>query len=381
VTGYSANGNNQDYATIKYNSAGVQQWAARYNGPGNSFDQAYSLAVDGSGNVYVTGRSMGSAITFDYATIKYNSAGVQQWASRYDGPGNGADEAYSLAVDVLGNIYVTGESSGIGTDFDYATIKYNSAGVSQWVARYDAGNGADIAYSLAVDGLGNVYVTGGSNGSGTQNDYATIKYTTLGVQQWAARYDGPANGGDEAHSIAVDGTGNVYVTGYSTSVTNYDYATIKYNSIGAQQWLARYNGTGNFSDWANSLAVDGSGNVYVTGYSAGTPTNDYVTIKYSETIGITPISNVIPEKYSLSQNFPNPFNPATNIRFDIQKNGLVSLKVYDILGRVVSTLINGSLQPGTYEANFDASGITSGVYFYKLEANGFSDVKRMVLIK
>ncbi len=124
-----------------------------------------------------------------------------------------------------------------------------------------------MLYSLAVDGSGNVYVTGESAGSGTSRDYATIKYNSSGVQQWVARYNGPGNSNDFAdYSLVVDGSGNVYVTGYSLgSGTLDDYATIKYNSSGVQQWVARYNGPGNNYDFATSLAVDGSGNVYVTG--------------------------------------------------------------------------------------------------------------------
>ncbi|MBK7253184.1 MAG: SBBP repeat-containing protein [Ignavibacteria bacterium] len=95
------------------------------------------MATDASGNIYVTGQSKGPTIFSEYATIKYNSAGVQQWVSRYNGPGSGNDIARSMALDGYGNVYVTGNSRGsVGFD-DYATIKYNSAGDSQWVARYD----------------------------------------------------------------------------------------------------------------------------------------------------------------------------------------------------------------------------------------------------
>ena len=116
---------------------GVQEsWVARYNGPGNYTDNPVAIAVDGSGNVYVTGESSGQDAV-DYATIKYNSAGEEQWVARYNGPGNGNDRANAIAVDALGNVYVTGESLGQGTGIDYATIKYNSAGQQQWVARYN----------------------------------------------------------------------------------------------------------------------------------------------------------------------------------------------------------------------------------------------------
>ena len=297
ITGASfGNSTDWDYATIKYDAAGVEQWVALYNGPANSFDYATSLAVDGNGNVYVTGASLGSITESNYTTIKYNPAGVQQWVARYNGPENYGDEAYSLALDRDSNVYVTGRSFGTGTYLDYATIKYNAAGVEQWVARYNGpGNGDDEAHSLVVDDDGNVYVTGWSYRVGTDDDYATIKYNGVtGAPMWsfpggevAARYDGPGHGNDWTSNLAVDGNSNVYVTGYSLgSGTNDDYATIKYNVTGDQQWVARYDGPGNDYDWAASLAVDNADNVYVTGGSHGSGTDsDFATIKYN-TAGI-----------------------------------------------------------------------------------------------
>ena len=289
VTGRSPGpGSAEDYATIKYNSAGQEQWVARYNGPGNFTDVAYAIAVDAAGNVYVTGTSDsgGQGSNYDYATIKYNSDGQQQWIARYDGPANDGDDAYAIAVDASGNVYVTGVSVGSGTGADYATIKYNSAGQQQWVARYNGPvNGDDYGYAIAMDNLGNVHVTGSSRGPGTEFDYATIKYDDAGQQQWVARYNGPGNGFGEAQAIAIDGSGNVYVTGHSPGAdTGDDYATIKYDTAGQQQWVTRYNGLGNSADEAHAIALDSSGNVYVTGqsYEAGGDT-DYATIKYDST--------------------------------------------------------------------------------------------------
>jgi hypothetical protein len=168
-----------DYGTLKYNSAGQQQWVRRYDGPAHSDDIANTIAVDGLGNVYVTGSSLNAAFNQDYATIKYDSGGQQQWVRLYDGPGNNTDVANAIAVDASGNVYVTGSSNGSGFigNLDYATIKYDPTGQPQWVARYDGpGTSDDVANAIAVDGLGNVYVTGSSYGSGTDRDYATIKY-------------------------------------------------------------------------------------------------------------------------------------------------------------------------------------------------------------
>ncbi len=98
-------------------------------------------------------------------------------------------------------------------------------------------------------------------------------------------------------------------------------------------------------------------------------------------IGIKNISTEIPKEFSLHQNYPNPFNPVTMIRFAMPKSGIVTLKVYDILGREVANLVNGFKAAGEYIVDFDASALTSGVYFYRLESDGYVDVKRMVVIK
>lgn len=97
--------------------------------------------------------------------------------------------------------------------------------------------------------------------------------------------------------------------------------------------------------------------------------------------GITPITSVVPDKYSLAQNYPNPFNPSTKIKFSIPQNSEVKIRIFDILGKEVQSLVNSRLNAGTYEVNFNASKLSSGVYFYKLEAGTFSDIKRMVLVK
>src|SRR4030095_164417 len=117
---------------------GVQQeWVARYNGPGNYVDEAHAIATDSAGNVYVTGGRFGSGTDSEYATRKYDSAGQVQWVARYNGTANSNDSANAIAVDSAGNVYVTGESIGPDTDYDYATVKYNSSGQQQWVARYN----------------------------------------------------------------------------------------------------------------------------------------------------------------------------------------------------------------------------------------------------
>lgn len=270
VTGYRTGfATLSDYATIKYTSGGDTAWLRTYNGPGNGWDAANAIAVDLSGNAFVTGCSADSMGIMDYATLKYDSLGYWRFARRYDGPANGQDVAQAIVVDDSGYVYVTGYSQGDGTDYDYATIKYLPNGVVAWVARYNGpGNGADWANDIAVDSAGFVYVTGQSGGVGTGADYATVKYYPNGDTAWVRRYNGPANRGDGATAIAVDVFGNVLVTGGSyDTTTDFDYVTIRYYSTGDTAWVRRYNGPGSGPDQSNDVAVDAHGYVYVTGGS------------------------------------------------------------------------------------------------------------------
>jgi hypothetical protein len=194
------------------------------------------------------------------------------------------DYATDLALDPAGNVYVTGYSHGFGTSYDYTTVSYSPIGLQRWVARFHGGLADDYAYDVATDASGNVYVTGETVEPGTGSEYGTVKYDPAGAQQWVARYDGPVDhASDRANAVAVDALGNVFVTGESEGPgTQTDYATLKYDPQGVQQWLARYNGPGDTFDTASALAVDGSGNVYVTGRSARVGGSAYTTIKYSE---------------------------------------------------------------------------------------------------
>lgn len=439
VTGVSEGSNTSydDYTTIKYTPTGTEAWVARYNGPGNAYDYVKDLAVDGLGNVYVTGRSEGLDTDFDYATIKYTSAGTAAWIARYNGPRNGTDGAMAIAVDSSGNVYVTGDSYGTGSDYttikyttegteawvsryngpgdgsdyaqaiavddsgnvyvtgfsydrynyeDYATIKYTAEGTEAWVARYNGpGNYGDLAWSLAVDGSGNVYVTGSSVGSGTSWDYATIKYSAAGTELWVVRYNGLGPSDDHAGALAVDGSGNVYVTGESEFgwVTDMDYATIKYTAAGAEAWIAHYNKPRDFIGIAVSLTVDGSGNVYVTGPSKGSGIyDDYATIKYEQPpVSVEESNGPLPESYILNQNYPNPFNLATTISFCLAAKSLVTLKVFDVLGKLVATLLSEELPPGHYSQRWTAVDLPSGVYFYRLQAGSFVKTKKLILLK
>lgn len=420
VTGssYGSSGNT-DYATIRYDSDGSEIWVQRYNGPGNSHDGAYALALGAGGKVHVTGYSHGTGTAEDYATIQYSCDGLMQWAARYNGAANSLDQAFDLKVDATGNVYVTGQSFEAGAGSAYATVKYDPSGTEQWASRYHPGTGSDVARALAVDLSGNVYVTGSSNltNSDFGDDFATLKYSAAGVLQWEARYDGPDSDIDQAHAVALDAASNVYVTGMSDQVgptfTHPDYATVKYNNSGTQLWAVRYDGLGGSTDIAADIAVDATGAVYITGFSGGDATGaDAVTIKYLEGLAacgknkvlvchrgktlciagkdaqdhldhgdqpgacipasITQVQTGIRDQQLLRDaelkisHFPNPGAAAVMVQYKLPVGGRVSLHVFDVLGRQVVKVTEGLRVPGTHTGRLDISALPAGTYYCRI---------------
>lgn len=341
VTGYSmGTSSGYDFVTIKYSGSGSAIWTKRFSGPGNAYDAASALALDAAGNVYVTGSAYFDGNNLDYVTIKYSSSGAASWTNFYNGDASGLDAATAIAVDSVGNAYVTGHSSdgfyygfvtikystsgaplwtnyfqtlnttaepallGLDTNgnvyvsgsstpqcsqcgFDYAIVKYSNAGLALWTNSYHAsGYYNDRNRFLAVAPSGNVFVTGASAGMDTGQDFATVEFSTAGVPLWTNRYNGTGNDLDMLPSIALDAEGNVVVSGSSVGIGgtggNSDYATIKYSAAGLPLWTNRFDGAGNSSDGATGVVLDASGNVYVTGFATGVSSGyDVVTIKYS----------------------------------------------------------------------------------------------------
>src|SRR5437868_5795639 len=152
----------------------------------------------------------------------------------------------------------------------------------QWWQKSYSGPGAnsmDTSALVVMDNSGNVYVSGWTNGYGTGSDIILIKYNPVtGDSVWVRRYNGSANGEDKPLAMISDNSGNVYITGFSFQPTR-DIITLKYDASGALVWSSSYNGTNNGGDYGFGIAVDGSGNVYVTGRSDDS-SQHFTTIKY-----------------------------------------------------------------------------------------------------
>jgi len=249
-----------EYGTLKYDGDGTLLWEARYNGPGFSFnDDPVGVGVDAAGNVYVSGSSPGDGTDLDIATVKYDPEGTEMWVRRWNGPSNRTDGASDMAVDPDGNVYVTGGSYSPGSVTDMITLKYDTDGNLLWDTVYSGGYGTDAASALAVDGDGNVTITGESIRSSGFYDWATIRYDADGNEQWVRFVDGTQHSHDYAHAIALDANGNARVSGYTVTAGNYVLTTAAYDIDGNELWVTY----AQMGEVGSSIAVDGDGNCLV----------------------------------------------------------------------------------------------------------------------
>ncbi|MFH2095109.1 MAG: SBBP repeat-containing protein, partial [Bacteroidota bacterium] len=253
----------------------VQEWAATYSSQDSIYNAA--TAIDVNGNIYVTGFTYSSVSQSDITTLKYDASGNLLWAKDYNGTGNNRDQATGICFDNAGNVYVTGYTSNASNNNDYVTIKYSATGTQLWAAIYDNGS-HDIPRAIKSDVSGNIYVTGESTGTNGR-DYATVKYDQNGNELWVKRFDNGSN--DYASAMALDNSGNIYVTGRSY-VFDFEYVTIKYLPDGTQDWQATYGSLSHGNDWATAIALDNNNNIYVTGFSLDNLNDgDMITVKYS----------------------------------------------------------------------------------------------------
>ena len=309
---------NGHYAFLsKFDSTGVFQWARTWGGSGHVF--SYDVAIDGSDNAYITGNFIDS-VDFDPGPgvdehisnghrdiflSKFDPEGVFQWVCTWGGDDDPitGDASYGVAIDGSGNAYVTGQfrkkvdfDPGPGEDDhisngegDIFLSKFDSAGVFQW-ARTWGGSDEDWGFDVVIDGSGNAYVTGAfweavdfNPGPGVDehtshgyNDIFLSKFDSSGNFLWACTWGGTLF--NNGHGVAVDGSGNAYVTGSFRDTVDFNpgpgvdehtsngYADIflcKFDSASIFQWAHTWGG----SDYAfgSSVAIDGSGNIYVAG--------------------------------------------------------------------------------------------------------------------
>jgi uncharacterized protein (AIM24 family) len=402
----------------KFDASGDHIWS---KGFGNvdfaEWDVPHTVVVDVAGNVIITGEFnmtidfggglLTSAGEADIFVAKFDADGNHLWSKRF---GDAAPQfGHSVAADASGNLVLTGYFFG-SLDFGGGPL---TGQTSLYVAKLDAGGNhiwskafdAAIGHSIAADPSGNVVVTGEFYGnvdfgggpltnSGNE-DIFVAKFDANGSHLWSRGFgDGHVN--QVGRSIAVDAADNVIVTGALTGTADFGGGprtggmfVATFGAGGNHLWSKAFAAAA-----GRSIATDNSGNVVVTGWFYGTVDfgggpltsagiDDIFLASFSE----DPTSVTIPPlEATLSQNFPNPFNPATTIEYTLSERSRLVLGIYDATGRLVVRLDQGVRESGTHRGEWDgrdADGraVGSGVYFYRLEGAPSVAAKKMVLVR
>jgi hypothetical protein len=238
------------------------------------------IALDGAGNIYVTGYSYGGTTNNDVVTLKYDPAGHRRWVKRWDGPAGTDDFGFAIAVSSSGAVYVAGQTAGISSGDDAVILKYASNGAFKWSrTRTSPGTFGDQYGDIALLGNGDVAATGTYWGTDAHlNDVLLARLSPAGATRWVRQYNGPDSLDDYGHHVARGPSGAVFVTGNSYGLaTDSDILTLKYSGAGDFRWARRHSGSGVFADSAFALLAGG---VYVAGSERTAAGDDAVLLKY-----------------------------------------------------------------------------------------------------
>jgi len=311
----------------------------------NSTGSISDINIDSQHNIYIS--------NFQQNSLFWRSSdNGQSWAN-LDNPNifnTISKRGYSIITDEFSNVYAC-------TDLDELFASTNKG--SSWTLVDDSWDRFNSFLRLDNDGS---LVTWTSKKGLFKRHGFTYAISTLGIpKDWIVRDIAFYPGKDSIMLVAVSYNpnfpdhGGVYMTTDSTAT-----------------WQKMNNGLEDL--YAISVGFDKNGNAIASTSTAIHRLNNTIT-------GIKEIRSQTPLEYYLSQNYPNPFNPSTNIRFRVSNFVFVSLKIYDILGREVETLVNENKQPGFYEVSFDAGRLASGIYFYTIRAGEFNLTKKMILLR
>lgn len=382
-------GGSYDTFLAKFTSTGVRLWGSYYGG--SSYDWGGWIVVDSNNNIVLEGCTQGSigvistpgshqqnygGGSFDHFIVKFNSAGIRQWGTYYGGTGGDYD-GYGLTIDQLNNIYFTGNTdspnaiatagshqSSFGGNRDGYLVKFDSAGVRQW-GTYYGGTGVEVIGTtggVTQPVISAIYLYGTTNSTNNiassnayqlslagENDTFIAKFDANGLRLWGTYYGGSGN--DVASQLTFTSAGTINVAGSTTST----------NVIGVGGFQSTYGG--------------GTGDGFIAKFSN-------IVTDVEESLNDNPIV------FTLIQNYPNPLNPSTTIKYQIPEMSFVTLKVYDVLGNEIAALVNEEKPIGSYVVEFNAATLPSGVYFYQLkampnggQAGGYLETKKMILLK
>jgi len=380
-----------DFLVIKTDSSGNVQWAKIYGGPRT--DVAYFVTQTNDGGFIVAGmsNSFGLSNIYNYLLIKIDINVNILWAKTYENTGGGDFDMFSLQQTSDGGFIIAGGTNSFGVapyDYDVLLIKVNKDGEIQWAKTY-AGMSGQMAHSVIQTSDGGYALVGWTwtfpSGANANQDFLIIKTDTNGNVRWAKTYGGTKE--DRSFFVQQTKDNGFIIMGLTESFGEglWDILLIKTDNngyIGSCSIVGRpnYDVVLRALNIANPNLLTFSPNISVSRVALNITSQ---TISVSEICPLTsvPSESSTPLQFKLFQNYPNPFNSTTTIPFWLPQRTNVILKVYDVFGREIATLVNREFDAGEHSIQFNANDLPSGVYFYRLQAGNFIEQKKMIFIK
>jgi len=371
-----------DFFLFKYDGTGKVIWHRYINSTFLEHVLITKLTLH-KNRILLTGTSHTDSTDDDGLLLAYDNNGILLWENTYNGKFNDQDRFFSISIDTNNSILVTGIMRDTLWNTKMFTAKYSWDGKLEWGNAFDQNDYDEVGNVVLADSNNNVYVGGYVEEVISNVVYrrcALVKYDQEGKFLWFKDLPPDTLDDSKIEYMSLDYEANIYCIGRYKHDSYYRIQVAKFSSDGELLYKFIYPANDKLAE-PSGLIVQSPDEFLVCGYIYGVvPSSDYLVLKY-----IVPTSvldqNIVINKFKLEQNYPNPFNPTTKIGFRIAIFGLVTLKVYDVLGEEIVTLVNEQKPAGTYEVEFDASSLPSGVYFYQLKTGNFIKTKKMILLK
>ncbi|MCX7877400.1 MAG: T9SS type A sorting domain-containing protein [Ignavibacteria bacterium] len=377
----------------RYNNSGSLVWAFKYMPPFPWVDErAYSIVYQPSDTTYaicgITNRFTGPGGVYQAFVMKVSGAGIPIWYVGYSPVTGTPSEARRIIAISDGGFVIAGSSTAFDPMSDVYIFRISSAGVIMWSNTYGAPGKSERSFSIITRSTilpFTLVYTGLDGMPGTENVMLGAISATTGAPIWNKVY--PNTSGSDAGFDLKETTspGGVISTGryYNSSASGlnpYLLRTDDFGSIGVPGCVDSLMYQPRAGSWSGTCARNMTPLQDIQ--ISPVVNNPQVTERViCGIVGMHSNNSEIPSQFELKQNYPNPFNPFTNIRFDLPKESYVRLVIYDILGRVVSVLADEKLRAGEYRVNWDATKYSSGIYFYRLTTDSYSETRKMIVSK